>query len=209
MKEYYDARAGEYDDWWNGTGLFADRRRDGWHDAVASLTESLRQLPPARTLDVACGSGFLTRHLPGEITALDQSTRMLSLARARLPDARLVHSDADPLPFDHDAFERVFSSHFYGHLESPDRERFLEESARVARELILVDAATRPDHAAAELQARVLNDGSRYEVFKRYFDALELTRELQAADSPWTSAEPLHTSAWFVVVRAQRREDQA
>ncbi len=29
MRAYYDRRAAEYDDWWNGTGLFATRDRPG------------------------------------------------------------------------------------------------------------------------------------------------------------------------------------
>lgn len=30
MRAYYDRRAGEYDDWWLGAGLFAERDRPGW-----------------------------------------------------------------------------------------------------------------------------------------------------------------------------------
>ena len=48
---------------------------DGEAPVIVSLVEAAMQmfsaaidaLPPARTLDVACGSGFLTRHLPGDI----------------------------------------------------------------------------------------------------------------------------------------------
>lgn len=72
MRAYYSRRAIEYDDWWLGTGLFAPRERPGWHEEVAELIAALQSLAPKRTLDVACGTGFLTRHLPGDITALDQ-----------------------------------------------------------------------------------------------------------------------------------------
>ena len=73
MKAYYDRRAPEYDEWWFGTGLHADRDRPGWEEEVDALIRALAALPPARTLDVACGTGFLTRHLPGEVVGLDQS----------------------------------------------------------------------------------------------------------------------------------------
>jgi ubiquinone/menaquinone biosynthesis C-methylase UbiE len=101
MKEYYDTRAPEYeyDEWYEGSGRFARRDRPGWHEALAGLTGTLDSLAPARTLDVACGTGFLTAHLPGPVTGLDQSARMLALARRRVPDATFVQGDALRLPF--------------------------------------------------------------------------------------------------------------
>ena len=63
MFEYYDQRAPEYDEWYLGTGLFAAQERPGWHEELAELCEAIAALPEARTLDVACGTGFLTRFL--------------------------------------------------------------------------------------------------------------------------------------------------
>jgi hypothetical protein len=37
MRRYYDQRAREYDDWWLGRGLFAERDRPGWDDEVAQI----------------------------------------------------------------------------------------------------------------------------------------------------------------------------
>src|SRR4029078_10244962 len=73
VKAYYDRRAPEYDEGYRGTGQYAERDRPGWHDEVDALAGALAALPSARTLDVACGTGFLTRHLPGEVVGLDQS----------------------------------------------------------------------------------------------------------------------------------------
>jgi ubiquinone/menaquinone biosynthesis C-methylase UbiE len=200
VKEYYDTRAPEYDDWFEGTGVFAARERPGWFEAVRALEHALAALEPKRTLDVACGTGYLTRHLRGEITALDQSERMLAMAASRLPSATIVQGDAIPLPFKDHAFERVITAHFYGHLKPPERTQFVAEALRVAPELIVVDAALRPDHGAAEEQTRILNDGSRFEVFKRYFDAGELAQELGGGRT-------LHRSGWFVVVATGRKAD--
>lgn len=195
MKEYYSLRAREYDDWYLGTGQFAARERPGWMEAVHALERAVARLPVASTLDVACGTAFLTRHLPGEVTALDQSEEMLAVARTRLPNARLLAGDAVKLPFEENSFERVFTGHFYGHLEDPARERFLAEARRVAPELIVVDSAARPDHDLEEWQTRVLNDGSEFRVFKRYFDGPGLAAELGGGTV-------LHASEWFVMVRS-------
>ena len=47
MKEYYDARAPEYDDWYRGRGGFAERDRPGWDDELDELTQTIAALPPA------------------------------------------------------------------------------------------------------------------------------------------------------------------
>ena len=195
MKAYYEARAPEYDDWWNGTGLFAERDRPGWEEERAALIAALASLPPARTLDVACGTGYLTEHLPGSITGLDASASMLAIAAERVPDAAFVESDALRLPFADDAFERVFTSHFYGHLEEPERSRFLVEARRVAPELVVVDSALREDVEPEEWQERILDDGSRWEVYKRFFTADGLASELGGG-------ETVFAGRWFVAVRA-------
>ena len=115
------------------TGLFAARDRPNWDAAVAALERDLAALPPVRTLDVACGTGFLTRHLAGEVVGLDQSARMLQVAAERLPAAQFVQGDALALPFPDGEFERVFTAHFYGHLQLGEREPlFLAEALRVA-----------------------------------------------------------------------------
>jgi ubiquinone/menaquinone biosynthesis C-methylase UbiE len=194
VQEYYEARAPEYDDWWEGTGLFADRDRPGWEADRDELIATLRALLPARTLDVACGTGYLTQHLRGHVTGLDASPSMLEHAARRVPSAGFVEGDALRLPFADGVFERIVTGHFYGHLEEPERSRFLTEAGRVAAELVVVDSARRDDVEPEEQQVRELNDGSRWTVYKRYFTGPALAAELRG--------EVLHDGRWFVVVRA-------
>ena len=194
MRDYYEQRAPEYDDWWLGTGRFEVRERPGWHEDVAALQASLAALAPARTLDVACGTGFLTRHLPGELTGLDQSSAMLEVAGARVPEATFVRGDALDPPFPQGAFERVHAGHFYGHLLPEQRAAFLAAAARLAGELVITDSALRPGGKAESWEERVLNDGSRHRVYKRWFTASGLAAELGGG-------ETLHAGPWFVAVR--------
>jgi ubiquinone/menaquinone biosynthesis C-methylase UbiE len=195
VRAYYDRRAPEYDEWYRGVGRFAERERPGWEQEVGALGLALAALAPAQTLDVACGTGFLTRHLPGEIVGLDQSEAMIEEARRQAPNATFVQGDALSLPFEDGAFERVFTAHFYGHLEREDRERFLAEARRLAPELVVVDSALREDVEAEEWQERVLNDGSRWEVYKRYFEPDALAEELGGG-------ETVFAGRWFVAVRS-------
>jgi len=193
IRAYYDTRAPEYDDWWLGRGLFAQRERPGWHEEVAELIDWLRSLSPARTLDVACGTGFLTEHLPGPVVGLDQSASMLELTAGRAAGIEVVKGDAVPLPFADGSFERVFTAHFYGHLLPGEREPFVAEARRVAGELIVVDAAVRPDEPREQWQERKLNDGSRHRVYKRFFEPAGLIAELGGGSV-------LFDGAWFVAV---------
>jgi ubiquinone/menaquinone biosynthesis C-methylase UbiE len=194
VREYYNMRAPEYDEWYRGTGLFADRDREGWAAELQELTSKLAALPPSRTLDVACGTGFLTRWLPGAITGLDQSAEMLELAREQAPAASFVRGDGLDLPFADGEFERVFTGHFYGHLDPDEGERFLSEASRVATELVVVDTHLQAEQPPEHMQERVLNDGSRFTILKRYFSGGGLADEIGGG-------EVLHNGAWFVMVR--------
>jgi ubiquinone/menaquinone biosynthesis C-methylase UbiE len=196
VKAYYEQRAPEYDDWYLGVGKWEDRDRPGWEAELEGLRGAIEALPASRTLDVACGTGFLTRHLPGRIVGLDQSESMLDEARRQAPGAEYVHADALELPFEDGSFERVFTAHFYGHLEDADRVRFLEEARRVAPELVVVDSSAL--HAGGireEWQERILNDGSRWKVYKRYFTPDGLAGELGGG-------EAIFAGHWFVAVRS-------
>lgn len=194
-RSYYNQRAPEYDDWYLGTGLFAERARPGWHEEVETLRSILRSLPARTVLDVACGTGFLTRHLPGRVAAIDQSPAMLQVARSRLPQGLVLQADAFRLPFRSVAFDCVCSGHFYGHLQGSSRERFLAEARRVARQLLIIDAAWREEVSPEAMQERTLNDGSRHSVYKRYFTPAQLAAELGGG-------AVLHSGRWFVAVLA-------
>lgn len=179
QKRYYHQRAREYDatSW------------DVETDEAKAIAALVAALPPARTLDVGCGTGYLSQFHCGEVTLLDASEEMLAIASARVPHATVVHADALPLPFDDASFDRVFASHFYGHLRPPDRERFLVEARRVASEIVLVEQNV--GHREG-VENRRLADGSEHEIYKVYFSAGTLLDELGGA-------ELLHAGAYAVV----------
>ena len=89
----------------------------------------------------------------------------------------------------------MFTSHVYGHLLPGERERFVEEAQRVGEQLVVVDAVVRDGVPPEEHQERVLHDGSRHTVYKRFFTPEELAAELGAGCV-------LHAGGWFVAVAA-------
>ncbi len=200
-REYYDRRAPEYDDWYLGQGQFENRVRPGWSEELATLRATLAALRFGDALrfgsllDVACGTGFLTECLHGSVTGLDQSASMLALARSRVPGASFVRGDALAMPFRSAHFDCLVTAHFYGHLDAAARLLFLAEARRVSKSILMIDAARREDVPPEEYQERVLNDGSRHVVYKRYFTPRQMIAELGAGRT-------LHAGRWFVAVLA-------
>ncbi len=93
---------------------------------------------PKRVLEIACGSGRVTRQLhamlPADtsIVATDLSASMLAHARASLPDASRIEwreADGMALPFDDDTFDVVVCQ--FGLMFFPDPAKGLREMARV------------------------------------------------------------------------------
>jgi ubiquinone/menaquinone biosynthesis C-methylase UbiE len=113
-EEYYERRAAEYDETITD-GLDAETVAAFARESAA-LGRVLVALPPGRVLDVACGTGLFAQYLRGYVVALDQSERMLKLARSRIPTAQRVRAVVPALPFGDATFDRLFTSHFYGHL---------------------------------------------------------------------------------------------
>jgi hypothetical protein len=60
---------------------------------------------------------------------------------------------------------------------------------------VVVDSSRAAAEVDETVQERVLNDGSRWEVYKRWFTGSELAGELGGGDV-------LHDGRWFVAVRA-------
>jgi SAM-dependent methyltransferase len=95
--------------------------------------EAVREVDPKRVLEVGCGEGELAERLVSELgvrlVAIDQSERMVELARARGVDARV--GDVQELPFEGGSFDVTVAAWMLYHV--PDLGRALGELARVLR----------------------------------------------------------------------------
>jgi demethylmenaquinone methyltransferase/2-methoxy-6-polyprenyl-1,4-benzoquinol methylase len=118
---------------------------------------------------------------------------MLAVARSRIPGASFVRGDALALPFRSAQFDCLVTGHFYGHLDESARGLFLGEARRVSNSILVIDAAQRDDVASEQYQERVLNDGSRHVVYKRYFTPEQMIAELG-------TGRILQAGRWFVAV---------
>jgi len=118
---------------------FLDHARDGFYNAHLdrpACLELLGDVGGLRVLDVACGPGLYAEELVERgavVLGLDQSPRMIELARERVPSAEFrVHDLADPLEWVPDAsVDRVLFALALEHLD--DRVAALGELRRVLR----------------------------------------------------------------------------
>jgi len=110
-----------------------------WFDPFAAdLVQRLPQLPPGDVLEIACGTGLVTRRLRERLSpslrlvATDLSKTMLDYARAKLDgrkDIEWREADALKLPFEDNKFGAVVCG--FGIMFVPDRQAALREARRV------------------------------------------------------------------------------
>lgn len=188
--DYYERRAAEYD-------------ATSWDhpDAVPVAAERVRlilgAMPPADTVEIGCGTGYVSRWLPGRLTLTDASSAMLAVARRRLPRAGLVRSRVPPMPFLNGAFERAFCANVYGHLRAEERSKLVSEALRVANELVVLDQLAESGVFTEGPEVRRLNDGSTFSIHKCYFTARRMVEELGGG-------EVLMDGPVFAIVRRRR-----
>ena len=132
-----------------------------WFGAFAAdLAMRLPQRPPGAVLELACGTGIVTRQLRGRLdpavrlVASDVSEPMLGFARRSLIDCEGIEwrqADAARLPFDDGEFGAVVFA--FGVMFVPDRPQAMREARRVLRKggillLSVWDRIDRNPHAA-------------------------------------------------------------
>jgi len=112
--------------------LFVPALFGPWAPRVA---DAARIQPADRVLDVACGTGVLTREAAsrlrsrGRVAGLDANPGMIAVARQLAPDIEWSEGTAESLPFPDASFDVVVSQ--FGLMFFSDRRQALREMLRV------------------------------------------------------------------------------
>jgi SAM-dependent methyltransferase len=176
-------------------------------DARDTVLDVLGSLRPRRVLEVGCGWGELAERIEAEIgcavVAIDQSPRMIELARERGVDAHV--GDVQQLAFDDAVFDVVVAAWMLYHVR--DLDRGLGECARVLRAGGSLVAVTNAAADLAELWKLVGRDTSeklltfRSEngevALRRHFD--DVVRHDLASDVAFADAEVIrrYVGSWI------------
>ncbi len=195
--DYYRARAGEYDRWWNREGRF-DRGAEAnarWFAEAAELERVLERFDPrGDVLELACGTGLWTRHLVGyasALTAVDASEEVLAINRARLDTTSVRYIQADLFDWTPPgSYDACVFSFWLSHVPEQRFAAFWEMVASALRpggRVLFIDSARTDRSTAADHQlpgddestmTRRLDDGREFRIIKRFYDPRALESDL-------------------------------
>ncbi len=189
MRRYYDERASEYQEAYVlGTGTASIPDPEVFRREASLLTQIVEHFARGRLVDLACGTGYwLPSYVAGcsSITMIDQAPRMLQECRkkiaSRVLDAQdritIVQDDVLEHAFQPRAFDSALVGFLISHLTDEEEQQLFERLKTMLDtdgRFLILDSAWSPERARfnrkTERQERRLNDGSRFEIYKRYID---------------------------------------
>ncbi len=190
LTDYYSRRASEYEAIYRRD----DPVRQAEQRAIASTIQEL--FHNRRVLEVACGTGFWTEKLvevAREICAVDASAEVLAVAKAKglPPDrVRFLQADAYALETVEGTFDSGLANFWFSHIPKARLGEFLDGLHRrlgAGAVVFMADNMLVPG-IGGELvtlpgsedtfKLRELEDGSKHQVLKNYYDAEQLRQML-------------------------------
>lgn len=200
MKNYYDNRAAEYDEWFYRKGRYdyGTEVNDRWNADAAEVTAALEGFGMGGdVLELAAGTGIWTKRLAAvarSVTAIDASPQMIEINRNKVaaPNVNYVLSDLfewnPQTPYD-----GVFLGFWISHVPTERLDGFLSNVAAALKpggKIFFVDS--RPDQSmsarnhvlpepGSQTMKRLLNDGSSFDIVKNFFKPDELEKRCAQA----------------------------
>jgi hypothetical protein len=181
QKSYYDARAGEHDEWWERRGRYdlGSERNAQWREEIRKVT-AIFDTAPSRA---------------EKVTVLDDSQLMIEINGSRVQEAGLLgrvdYEKANLFDWrPHARYDSIFLSFWISHLPSailnplllmasmlkPGGCLAILEGQRNGR---LRSAAQGTSRLDDETELRTLNDSRTFRIVKRYDDPEELAERLE------------------------------
>lgn len=189
MMEYYDERAPEYDEIYQGKGP-GIAEPEVYAKDVEAIKAMCRDFGHGHLIDVGCGTCYWLPYYARnckEITLVDQSRRMLGECQKRSKkletdvEIHFVKGNFMDLRFFSKVYDASLIGFFISHLPEDSAQLFWKKLKRILRpkaDVLWIDGSwsdIRKKHRAREgLQKRVLNDGRGFAVFKKYYDEKDI-----------------------------------
>jgi ubiquinone/menaquinone biosynthesis C-methylase UbiE len=218
--DYYRARAGEYDQWFNREGRYdrGPELNQLWRAEAQQVRDALAEFQPrGDLLELACGTGIWTEQLArsaSTLTAVDASPEVLAINKNRVNSPSVTYIEADLFSWEPPReFDAVFFSFWLSHVPPERFEAFwvmVRRALRPGGRFFFIDSrhdstSTAKDHQlpapAATTLTRRLNDGREFQIYKVFYDAAELQTRLRALGF---EAEVLKTGTYFIYGQGAR-----
>jgi len=200
MREYYRARAGEYDEWFYRRGRY-DRGPEANARWFAEADEVFAALDACSltgdVLELAPGTGIWTERLirtAATVTAVDASPEMIEINRAKVSDDRVSYVLADLFSWQPErAYDAVFFGFWISHVPLERLDGFLHAVASMLRpggKVFFVDNRKEPTSTAinhqlpeqdSQIMTRILNNGQSFQIVKNFYDPADLAARCSRA----------------------------
>ena len=192
MNAYYDERAAEFDEIYTlgkPPGTVTDPEL--YKEEARSLGELVGDHCHGSILDIPCGTGYwLQFYAPNcsAITLVDQSENMLREGREKATDqgvgtiTEFIRADALKVPLEDRSFDTVLVGFFLSHVTDSQIALFFNTLRNIMKpdgRVLILDSnwtryrGSRPKEGTT---MRTLNDGRKYEIYKRYFEEADFDR---------------------------------
>ncbi|MDP4094041.1 MAG: MerR family transcriptional regulator [Bacillota bacterium] len=190
MMEYYDERANEYDDIFEGKGP-ATYSPQYYVQDIEKIGKFMENFGKGSIIDIACGSGYWLKYYYDKcsnFTFLDQSLQMLKVCRQTIEEhnisdiSRLIAGDILEYSFaDGEKFDSAVVGFLLGHFTETQDKVFFEKLKSILRpgsEILFIDSTWTKERAKnqnkEDITERYLKDGRSFKIYKRYFDKEDL-----------------------------------
>ena len=209
QKQYYKARAAEYDQWFYRQGRYdfgiehtkqweAEARLVRQHLTVTNLT--------GQVLEFAAGTGIWTQELlksADHVTALDSSAEVLEINRYKTQSENVTYEVVDIFEWQPQAtYDAVFMGFWLSHIPPSKLSGFIAIVKKVLKpggKIFLIDSLPKPSSTARDMAAsliehaarppsadegtrmtRRLNDGREFEIVKVFYVPADLANAFRA-----------------------------
>ena len=191
FRHYYDERAREYDEIYSGKGL-VNIDSEFYLEDVNNIGKIIKKIGNGSLIDIGCGTGFWLPYYArncSTITLLDQSRKMLLECRKRVVKLKIenkchiITADFFAKRIKKAIYDCVLIGFFVSHLSFKQEPHFFQKLRLILKpraSIMVVDSAwTRPrmkNRKKEGQQARILNDGRKFTIYKRYFNQRDIEK---------------------------------
>lgn len=189
MNEYYDERANEYDDIYIGKGPASINDSNAYKKDVKNVLKIIESIVNKKVVfDIPCGTAFW---MPSyyknskRIYLFDQSKNMLKKANERagtlncIDICSFVETDLLNICNFNTIGDFALVGFFISHLIESEEQLFIEWlKSHINERIVIIDSTWSDDRLKTRLkygnQIRKLNDGTEFNIFKKYFDEKDI-----------------------------------
>lgn len=207
QKDYYRARASEYDDWFYRRGRydFGPEHSQQWAHEAGMVRQALAQTDlTGHVLEIAAGTGIWTQELiktAAQVTALDSSPEVLEINRSKTHPYPVTYLTGDIFQWrPAQQYDAVFMGFWLSHVPParlPGFITLIKEALSPGGKIFFVDSLPAPSSTAKDMAKDVANhvahredkqvimkrrlgDGREFQIIKIYYDPDDLAGPFRA-----------------------------